>query len=273
MTWGSMKSIYLFENYKKYVLYRLRQFDRAGYGQLRRLAEFLKVHSTLVSQIVNGEKDFTAEQGASVAEFLGLNDLESEYFVHLILRERAGNAALRKIMDRKIQRLQGQGKHVSGRINTRKTLSTEEQSVFYSEWIYTAVRQLVAIPGFQSADKIAAHLGLKLATVANVLEFLIQTNLLIERNGALEVGPSSTHLETSSPWARVHHCNWRQKAIEAMSLRNDDDFFFSSPMTLAPEDFEAIREILLGAVQKAFVKVDASPSQQFYCLNIDWFHV
>ncbi|MBY0372069.1 hypothetical protein K2X33_15405, partial [bacterium] len=78
-----------------------REFLRAaselgGRGFFQEMAKELNVHSSLVSQIVRGSKDPTPEQTCSIAEWLKLTSDETEYLLMLVMRERAGNPALRK---------------------------------------------------------------------------------------------------------------------------------------------------------------------------------
>ena len=99
-------------------------------------------------------------------------------------------------------------------------VSESIRAVFYSNWKYSAVRQLTAIPGYSSIDKIAEALQLSLRTSKDVMDFLVTHGLCVEKKGKFQIGPSATHLEASSPWTYVNHLNWRQKAMEEYRTEN-----------------------------------------------------
>lgn len=246
---------------------------KKGYGQGRKLALYLGVHTTLVSQVLQGPKVFTLEQAASTAEFLGLTELETEYFLGLVQLERAGNEALRKTLRRQLQNLRDRSRELSERLQGEKVLGEEQKARFYSDWVYSAIRQMVAVPGHGEASAIAISLGLPLPRVNEALEFLLRAGLVKEARGQLETGPQSTHLESSSPWVRVHHLNWREKAIEALSTPSDRDLHYTAPMTLSVADFLKVRELIAQLLQTVDQVVIPSPSEQLGCLTIDWFSV
>ena len=44
-------------------------------------------------------------------------------------------------------------------------------------------------------------------------------------------------------------------------------------MTLSRKDIPKVRELLLDAIEKIATRVQASPSEELMCLNLDWFTV
>jgi uncharacterized protein (TIGR02147 family) len=268
-----MKSIYLFKSYKEFIISELSTRERGGYGQFRRLADSLGVHSTLISQVLKGPKDLTFEQAASVATYLNLSELESDYFLLLVHSARAGNQELKAILQRQITALREQGQKLSTRISKEVEISKENQAIFYSDWVYSAVRQALAIPENWSVEKLSERLNLKPKRIKEVLQFLLETGLIVQKEAAYHIGPKATHLDSSSPWAKPHHMNWRQKAMSHMAKKEENDLFITCPMTLSKADASAVHELLVQAVQKIFSNVDNSPSEQLYSLNIDWVKV
>lgn len=268
-----MESIFTYNDYRKYINSYLRSMPKKGFGQSRRLAGYLNVHTTLVSQVLKGLKDFTFEQAAMVAEFLALNDLESEYFILLVQYSRAGNESLRKILQRQILGLQKKSSDLSNRLSSERTLTEEERAVFYSDWSYAAVRQLTAIKDLQNIDAISSYLKLSRKKTRDVLEFLVKTNLCHEENGKFKIAVKSTHLSSESPWVRVHHINWRQRAIEAMSESEAKHLHYTCPLTLAKSDAIKVREQIIRLLESVDKIIEPSNSEELHCLNIDWFQV
>lgn len=262
-----------FDNYRKFMKKRLSEMPNRGYGQLSQLARHLNVHPTLVSQIMKGQKSLTTDQAALSAEFFGLSELETEYFVTLVQVERAGPPAAKSLALKLLRRLKEQSQQLSKRLSSEGRLSDEQRAVFYSDWTYSAVRQSVALPEIQTVEEIAAHLGLPLRKVQLVMDFLLKTGLCKSERGSLKVGPASTYVEAGSPWARVHHGNWRQRALSVMDRGAAENLHFSSPLTISRADAERVREKLVQFIEEINQIVDPSPSEELYCLNFDWFAI
>lgn len=73
-------SIFNFDFFEAYFASEIRTRRRQSKGLLGKLAQHIGVHPSLLSQVISASKQFTIEQALGVAEFFGLNQLESEYF-------------------------------------------------------------------------------------------------------------------------------------------------------------------------------------------------
>ena len=63
----------------------LRAWARAkGRGEFRKISMALKMHTTLVRQVLNGRKCLTEEQASRLCGYMGLNSLETDYFLKLV---------------------------------------------------------------------------------------------------------------------------------------------------------------------------------------------
>lgn len=265
--------IFDFSDYKKYCRERIRTMPHRGRGVLRKLAINLKVHSTRLSQILNGSADLSPEQALRVSRFFGLSELETEYFLLLVQIDRAGTEELRKHLIHQLERVSAQQKSVLAVVPHEKALDENSRAIFYSSWHYSAVRLLTSIPEFQNQDRIADHLQIPKIRVRQILDFLISVGLCLEKNGRPVMGPSSTHLEASSPLISRHHSNWRLKALEVHDDLASEELAYSGPMSISKRDQEEIRAILLEAIRKATHRAVASSPEKLCCLNIDWFQV
>jgi uncharacterized protein (TIGR02147 family) len=215
----------------------------------------------------------TSDQAALTAEFLGLGELESEYFVLLVNYDRAGNETARKLIKKQLRRVKEEAQNLGSRIQSEARLSEEQRAVFYSDWAYTAIRQATAIPGLNDAESISEFLGLSPVKVRRLIEFLVRSGLCKEANRKLVIGPASTYVEASSPWVRVHHTNWREKAISSLDAEGAGDLHYTSPLTISLSDSELVRERIIKFIEQINEIVDPSPSESLHCLNIDWFKV
>jgi uncharacterized protein (TIGR02147 family) len=262
-----------------------KSLPKAGYGQSRRLADHLGIHTTLVSQVLNDKKTFTPEQAVSACEFFALSEIETDYFLLLVQLDRAGSPALKKNIHRQIEKIREQSKELVNRLSSKHKLSEEDRAIFYSDWSYSAVRQMMAINGYQQLDSIADYFGFSRRQTKNIIEFLLRVGLCVEVNDGAEaggkegkgtkfkVGPTTTHIESSSPWVRLHHMNWRQKSIEALNAEGHAKLHYTAPMTLSKADAELVREQIVKLLESVDSIIEPSPSETLFCLNIDWFQV
>lgn len=266
-----MVSIFDYEDYRQFLEARIQEMPKRGYGQLTLLAKHLSVHTTLVSQILKGRKDLTTDQAATAIDFLGLTELEAEYFILLVQMKRAGNNAAKRIYSKQIERLKVQSYSLSKRIKAERKLTEAQRATFYSDWRYSAIRQVTAIDEISDVTAITDFLGLPRKRVQAAVNFLLKTELCKLVGGRLRPGPLSTHLESSSPWIGVHHSNWRARALQALNQEALENLHYTCPLTVSKRDARVIREKIIANIQDINSIVDPSPSEKLYCLNIDWF--
>lgn len=263
-----MKSVYEFRDYRQFLRSWIEDKSKEIRGAQSRLANAAGVSSTLISRILSGEKQLSSEQATEIAEYVGLNDNETRYFILLVEIGRAGSHKLKKILNEEAKSI---SEKISVRISNSTKVSDEIKAVYYSSWIYAAIRNLLATPGPHDVNSIAERLGLPKKTVANAVEFLLQSNLCSKDSKGLHHLASKTHLDADSPFITNHHRNWRQKAIEKMEERNSSDLFFSSPMSLSKETVSELRKHLPNLISEVMKQVEPSPSEVTYCFNLDFF--
>lgn len=242
-----------------------------GRGFISKLAHYMGLNPSFLSQVIKGDKHLSLEQALKVTEYLSLNAQEKEYFLYLIQYERAGTVELQQFFSQKIEGLKKDSQKISRRLSDQKELSANEQSIFYSNWYYSAIRLSTDIPGLPNEKAIAEYLNIPLSKVNALLEFLIGNGLCNKNEERLSLGVKKTHLAETSPYVFSHHRNWRLKAMENYSQFKDKDMAFSAPMTLSKQDFFQVKQELLNAIEKISKTVGQSPSEELACLNIDFF--
>jgi len=245
---------------------------KKGYGQAKKLSLQLRVSSNFVSQVLKGEKSFSADQALEVCEFFGFSEMETHYFLLLHQLDRAATIKLKNHLKKEIEKCRAEAKKISSRLDVTKQLSDPDKMIFYSDWRYSAMRLLLDIPG-QSLDGIAATLGLTRKDANDILRFLLTSGLVVEENGKLKGGPSRTHLEADSPFIKLHHQNWRQRALENMRSSESQRLHYSAPMTIGVADVDKVRQRLLKCIEDVGKIIDPAPEEVLMCLNMDWFNV
>ena len=266
-------SIFNFENYRFFLKKYLLSLSKKGRGEINRWAEHLRVNASLISQIMGGSKEFTIEQANALAEYLGLTPIEMDYFIILIQIERAGTHKLKKYFQQKAIEMRTRALEVSERVKKDRVLTDEEKSIFYSSWIYSAVRMFCSVNESQSIESIGDRFQIERERVIETVNFLVEAQLLIKEGIEYKIGPLSTHLERTSSHVLKHHSNWRVKAIQHSDFLTAKELMYTSPISLSREDFQIIREGLVQLIQQVVARVKESPAEDVACLNLDFFWV
>lgn len=267
------KSIFISKNVAVFVRDQFKLRSKNGFGEAAKLAQFLRVHPTYLSQILKGEKSFTEDHAISIAGYFNLNALETDYLMLMIQLERAGTTAHKNYLEEKKKSLLDQSQQLKNRLIQRASISPEFQQRYYSDWIYSASRLATLIPEVNTLHTISQFLDVPEANLKKILSFLVEANLLTLENGKYNAGNASTFIEGESPLIKMHHTNWRMKAMEQMTMASSRSLHYTSPMTLSTEDFIQIREMLMETINSIKKRLDPSPSEEMVCLNIDWFPV
>lgn len=267
-------TIFQYSNYKKYVLDRIQQMPKRGYGQFSKMAKFLSINSVNVTQIFKGHRDLTVEQACLLQEFFGFTELEGQYFVGLVELERAGHHKLKAMIRKRLDEVLRKSENLKTRIPSQKELSEEVKAIFYSAWYNSAIRLATSIPSLQTPDAIAEYFDLPISHVNRTLQFLADTALIIKKNDKYVMGPSSTHLEAGSPLIGRHHTNWRNKAIQKADFVKSDELMLSMPCSISSKARALVRNELVNAIEKISTLIDSGGTEEeLLCLNIDWIEI
>ena len=259
-----------FSDYREFVKETVRSMPKSGRGEFIQIAKHLGIHTSTLSQVLSGVKQFTLDQACALADYFGLSDFETQYLLLLVNFERAGTPRLKSTLKKQMEQIKLSSKELSVIIPGKRTLSEEEKAVFYSNWFYPGIWAVTSIPGYQTREAISQYFKLPIKIVNRVVSFLVLTGLCNEEKFLLSPGTTYIHLESDSPFIGRHHASWRQKAIERHPLLSDSEIAYSSPMSLSREDAEKVRKQIVELVSQINKIRDPSPCEALYFLNIDW---
>jgi hypothetical protein len=154
-----------------------------------------------------------------------------------------------------------------------KTLDLEGQMVYYSQWYYAAIHQLVAIPLYQTKEHIARYLGFPEQKVAEVLAFLETKGLVIGEKGRYHVGKTRLFIDKTSPHVVKHHANWRVKALSSLENPIADDMHFTASITLSKDDAAKLRKRIGDFLQELSDTLEGSKDECIRALCIDFYKI
>jgi uncharacterized protein (TIGR02147 family) len=267
-------SIFKFKDYRSYLRGYIQQLPKNGRGELSRIAKHLEINTTLLSQIMSGTRDFNPEQALALSEYLAHSEIEADYFSYLVQHRRAGTAQLRSHLGKKIEQIRDEALKLSKRISHDMKLTDNQRAIFYSSWIYSAVHLFTSTKqkGVTLVE-IADRFEISKNKTAEIIQFLINSGLCIEKLGYYSMGVQSTFVERGSPDLIKHHANWRLKAIQKSESLSEQELMYSGQFSLSNNDFEVLREQIAEFLKRTNKTIKESPAEIIAGLNIDWFWI
>lgn len=235
------------------------------------LAKKINVHPTFISQVLKGHKDLSPEQWLSICKIVKLTEIETDYLHFLLLQNRAGTKEARDFYKKKLDDILKKRLSLKDRIKDHKQLTDQERAIFYSSWIYSAMRLYTACNQGQTLEQLAEKFQLSRIKTDEILNFLCATNLCKFENEKYHLGDQHIHIPANSPFVVRHHTNWRLRAINSFEHTLPEEMNFTAPMSIAKKDFLIIREKIVKLIQDTIEIAKASEAEELATLNIDFF--
>ena len=264
------------EDYKTYLNQKLDELARKGdRGPRSRLSEAIGCQTAYTAQVLRGRAHFSAEQLEAINDFLGHSEEEGAFLLLLAQWNRAGTLRLRARYRKQIEATRNRRLDLKSRLGIQSHLTELDQVTYYSSWLYGAVHALLSIPKFHSVEVIANHLQIEPNKIANAIEFLIHSGLIVQNptGPRYSIGKARIHLGADSPLIARHHINWRLQAMRALEKGERENLHYSSSVSISHEDFSKIREILVRAIESVKEVVRPSPEEKAACFAMDWFEI
>jgi uncharacterized protein (TIGR02147 family) len=262
--------IYEHETYKDFLRAWIQSQPAKGRGELRRMAQHLRVHPTLMSHILSGPKDLSAEQSFELTQYLQLSEPETRYFLCLVQHSKAGTKNLKKHLETDLKKMRVLSQDLSSKFENKVEMTEQEKGEFYSNWYYAAIHLASDLPHGGTVENIAAILALPKKLVKDKVEFLLRTGLCKIKDGEIRVGPAWTHIDARSTYVASHHRNWRLKAIERFHDISESELVVTAPVALSRNDALEFRKRILQLIDELKKTVSKSSSEEIMTFNLDW---
>jgi uncharacterized protein (TIGR02147 family) len=263
---------WLFEitNYREVVRKMIREADKV-YGYRTLLARAAGCQQAYLSQVLAETAHLTPEHGAGLCDFWQFGQKESEYFLNLVLLGRAGSESLRQKLLRQGADIAQEAKATEKRLVQSESQDQRAALLYYSDWRLSAVHVLISIEQLQTAESLAKHLSLGLKEVRKFLFTLEEVGLASHQGERWMQTTKNLHAPDSSAVAKLHHKNWRLRALAAVEEDSREALHYTAPCTLTEKDYLEIRHLLARAIQKSRDIVGPSKEHLGACLTVDWF--
>ncbi len=265
--------VFAFDNYRKFIEAKLESLPQGGRGELGKIAHHLEVNNSYLTQVLNGDKNLSQEQGFLLADYFKLGELETRYLNALINLDRATKAAYRKFLRNELELIRVEASGATGIPPLDQPLDERNQAVFYGSWVPSAVQLWTGVTGCQTLKALQEKLKLDEKHLRDVLNFLVSTGLCTTDGTHYQVGTRRTHLTESSPLLNRHHMNWRLQGFEHMKQPKPQDYFYTAPMRVDKETAIRIEKKIRSFMKEVNSMIEEAGDETVACLNIDWFNL
>ena len=266
-------SIFEYKDYKKFILDWMDNTPNQGRGQRKLLAEAIGCQTPFITHVLSGDYHLSLEQAEACARYLELNELDTEFFILLIQRQRAGTKSLEYFFTKQITRMCDQRTVLKNRVKIKDSMSIEDQMTYYSSWHYPSIHMALLIPELQNIQALTKYFNLPSARIISVLKFLEEHQLIEKKGVHFKVKKNMLHLELNSPFLTQHHSHWRLKAIDSIQSGNLDNLHYSGAMSLSKEDYDWVREKLSTFLEEVVARISTSKDEKLASLCFDLFQI
>jgi uncharacterized protein (TIGR02147 family) len=266
-----MKAIYLFLDYKDWIR-SLIHHHADTYGFKSKLAAAANCQRSYLSQTLTGKPHLTPDQLLGIAQLCNLSPEESEYLLDLYAFEKASTPPLKKFYTQRIERARKRHQDVGKRIK-KKTTTIDEQSLFYSNWMYCAIYTCAMLEKCRTPEAIAIKLSLPLDLVQAATIKLTELGLFQKNANGYQPTNTDIHLSKGSSFLPIHLRNWRDRAVEHSATRpGRTAVHYSGVYTISKKDFDVLVEQYLQVIERTREQCMASKNEnEIVCFNLDWF--
>jgi uncharacterized protein (TIGR02147 family) len=262
--------LFSFDDYRPLIRAWIQAQPRQGWGQSARLAAAAGINTSLMSHVLVGKRDLTFDQALKIAEFIQLNESETDFFLILVELSRAGTERSIEYWQKRRAVAREKANQVSNLVREEIALSDSTSRIFYSSPIYSAIRVLSSIGAGITDQEVARRCNLPENQAKECIEFLLESRLCVRINGKLQPGPQVTVAAKGTSQYRSHHTNWRLASIRAVD-RDIGGTLITAPLSLSQKDFAAIRDELLVLIKSVSERVRSGTPEIAACLNLDLF--
>ncbi|MFT4979932.1 MAG: hypothetical protein ACI8S6_005844 [Myxococcota bacterium] len=191
-------SVYNFTDYRRFMGAWFE--ERAGHPSRRGFSKQVHCSSTLITLIINGERDLSQERGELFCQNMPLDEEETRYFLDLVTFNQTGSRTARQNAWERIQ--------VSRQFRTANRV-TEHTYELFARWYNAAIAELARCVGWRAEPEWIAQTLIPSITAEAAAEALttLETLGILVRDGQGALVASTEH------WVTDH-----EVTLSAMSL-------------------------------------------------------
>ena len=265
--------VFSYDDYKAYVNAYIASQPKKGYGFKSRMAQAADCKTAYVAQVLNGSAHLSLEQAEALNPLFNHNEDQSDFFLLLVQMSRAGTERLRKRLKAQMKVLRDRQTNLKQRFKVQNELSASEVLEYFSRWALSATHIATTIPRMKKRENLKKYLGIDEVLLKETLDFLIAKGLVVEADGKLEPGQTKIFAGKDSGILKMHHANWRQKAVQFLDHERPEDVHFTAVYSLSTEDAARIRERLIREIEAVRKIVGPSAEEELHAFTLDFFRI
>lgn len=240
-----------------------------------RLAEKMRVHTSLITNILKERADLTADQLFLFSKALELTPLESRYLELLWDRDRTTLEDKKKELTQTMREFRDQFVSVSRQSGLSEPVISQQAVAFY--WT-TPLAQIIVLS--LSIRRFSKDISLLLKEVSEseeefnkIFARMLEFGIIYEEKGFYKSALGNYHLPKDSPFCPVQNKMMRLASLQHTNrLRDDKDYQLSVTFAADQKTFEKIKKEIVAAVKNAQAHVGECQRQnQVFQFNIDLF--
>ncbi len=263
-------NIFIYNTYKQFLKAFISRHDARGI--ISQIAAICGCDRTYISQVLNGKADLTPDHMIQFSEHYGLDEIESNYLLLLLLRDRSASLKVRRNLGIRLRTLKTEALTVSNKISSTESpqeITEELRTQYYTNWMYVAVHILTSIAEYQTQAAIAQKIHIPITTVNQVLKDLEAMRLVRAEKGRFVHSGGDVYLPRQSSQISAHHLGWRMKAVER-SLEKDD-VHYTSAFSVSTNDVEKLRIQIVDLIESQRLLVRNSGAEVACAFCVDFF--
>lgn len=274
LPFSCMKNLFEFSSYKSYLRALIEDSELRGY--VSKLAKAAECQRSYLSKVLQRDSNIhlTPDHIFGICEYLQLTEVESDYLKLLLEKERASQLRYRQAIEKRLLNFRNQYLNLKKQLG-KDQIETDERSsgFYYNYWLYSALHIAVSIPELQNLSALSRRFALPTDILVRHLQELEKLGLVQSKNSKWIWQSGDIHLPKDSLAILPHHMNWRNQAIQNLSLRHVDATHYSVVQSLSQADYETLRMHMLDWIKKFQAIASPSAPEELICFNLDLFRV
>lgn len=264
-----MSSIFEFENHFSYLKFRLGSAKERGIKG--HFSAHIQIQPAYLSQVLAGKFSLSLEQADLASSFLELTVEESDFFLLLVSRDRAGTVKLKERFSKQIDFFLERRTSIVARFGAKAEVPEDLRGIYYSSWLYMAVHVALNVPKLRKPSNLSDYLGVSKEKILLILMFLEKHGFAVRKGDEFYTEQKSIRLGRESSQISQLHANWRNQAIQSLDSCRDEDIHYSGVFAIDAKTSSIIREALLENLHKHLKMVETAPDEEVYAYSFDFY--
>lgn len=270
-------NIFEFNSYREVIKASIEESKRFSGKKItyQELAENLRIQKSYFSKVMAGNAELSRDQAFLYTQHFNFNDLDREYFELLVELERTSLKDYRKILSKKVKKLQHQNtqslKYLKEK--TGKQLTSDQLQRYYLLPETQLIHLSLGLPVIQKDPSVLKNIfGVSEEILTNCINTLKELDLIEDDGDLIKTKRSNMHLNNGSEFFHQWHTQFKLKSLEKLkSLSSEDKYNFLVTFSSKEKDKEKIRIEFLNFIKKVESIVKKSEKENLYQMNFDLF--